>query len=320
MPGTAVAEAVAVVAGELPDIPHLPELPARGPGADMVGRTAALLAAVSADLAVETTPTGWRFAGGGTHQVRRALSWLGEDLDRCEEVFGSSHGWFKVQLCGPWTMAAAVEAPSGGPALKDAGLVADIGAALAEAAALHIADVSRRLSARTVLLQIDEPALPAVLSGRIESASGFAMLPAVGAGEAARLLRHVRESAAVAAILHCCAEFPFDAARAAGFPGFSWDLALTPDPVDPVAEAFEAGIRLVVGVVPTSGPADLEADWRRLARFWRRTGFAESGLAELALSPACGLAGASPQQARAALVETAALAARAAEGTVGRVP
>src|ERR1700712_3767395 len=43
MPGTDPAGAAAVVFGELPDFPHLPELPARGVGADMLGRTAALL-------------------------------------------------------------------------------------------------------------------------------------------------------------------------------------------------------------------------------------------------------------------------------------
>ena len=43
MPGTNPAEAMRVIAGELPDFPHLPELPDRGPGADLTGRTAALL-------------------------------------------------------------------------------------------------------------------------------------------------------------------------------------------------------------------------------------------------------------------------------------
>ncbi len=58
MPGTDPPEAARVVAGELPDFPYLPELPARGPGADLVGRTAALLI----DMPVETTPGGWRIA------------------------------------------------------------------------------------------------------------------------------------------------------------------------------------------------------------------------------------------------------------------
>ena len=58
MPGTDPAEAMRIILGELPGLPHLAELPARGPGAGLTGRTAALLV----DLPVETTPGGWRFA------------------------------------------------------------------------------------------------------------------------------------------------------------------------------------------------------------------------------------------------------------------
>src|SRR5215471_8572452 len=58
LPGTDPGEANRVVAGELPDLPHLAELPARGVGADMIGRTAGLLV----DLAVEVVPSGYRVA------------------------------------------------------------------------------------------------------------------------------------------------------------------------------------------------------------------------------------------------------------------
>ena len=58
MPGTDPDEAMRVIAGELPDFPYLPELPDRGPGADLTGRTAALLV----DIAAEVTPRGWRLA------------------------------------------------------------------------------------------------------------------------------------------------------------------------------------------------------------------------------------------------------------------
>ena len=54
------AEAVATVLGELPDLPFLPELPARGLGADMIGRTAALLV----DLAVEAGPQRYQVTPG----------------------------------------------------------------------------------------------------------------------------------------------------------------------------------------------------------------------------------------------------------------
>jgi hypothetical protein len=284
----------------------------------MVGRTAALISRVSQDLAVETTVTGWRLASGPTRETRRALSWLGEDLDRCEEVFGSSAGWFKLQLCGPWTLARAVEAPKGGPALRDRGLVAELAGALAQAAADHVADARRRLPGRKVVLQIDEPSLPAVLSGAVGTASGMSRLPAVPPGDAAALLARVRRAADAASILHCCAEFPFATAASAGFDGLSFDLRHTPEPPDPVAAAFEAGTRLVLGAVPTSAdpavPGSADRRWARVVELWRRTGLRPADLARLAFSPACGLAGASPASARDALSAAADLARRAASG------
>src|SRR3954466_15195218 len=82
MPGTDPAEAAAVVFGELPDFPHLPELPARGVGADMLGRTAALLV----DLAVDVVPSGYRVAPRPGHEHRRAVDLLRWDLDALQEA------------------------------------------------------------------------------------------------------------------------------------------------------------------------------------------------------------------------------------------
>ena len=314
MPGTSVIEATAVIAGELPDLPHLPELPARGPGSDMIGRSAALLAAQWSDFGIDTTPTGWRLSGSETAPMRRALSWLGEDLDRAEEVFGDSEGAFKVQLCGPWTLVAQIEGLRGGPALRDAGLVADVVAGLVVTAAEHVAQVRRRLPNRQVVLQLDEPLLPAVVSGAIQSASGFTSLPEVPAAEAATALQRIVEAVDVPVILHCCAQYPFEVAAAAGVAGVSWDLALTPHPVDPVAAAFEAGTQLIIGAVPTMAAIDRDVAWGRVAELWRRAGFAETELARVTFSPSCGLAGAPDGTGRAALSTTNALAARAEGG------
>ena len=314
MPGTSVVEATAVIAGELPDLPHLPELPDRGPGADMIGRTAALLAAQWQDFGVDTTPTGWRLSGSETAPMRRALSWLGEDLDRSEEVFADSDGAFKIQLCGPWTLVAQVEGLRGGPALRDAGLVSDVVAGLAVTAAEHVAQVQRRLPNRRLVVQLDEPLLPAVVSGAIQSASGFTRLPEVPAAEAATALERIVDALDVPVVLHCCGRYPFGVAAAAGVAGVSWDLSLTPDPVDPVAAAFEAGTQLVIGAVPAVGQTTVDASWNSVTELWRRAGFAETELAQVTFSPNCGLAGASDGSGRAALSTTNALAARATGG------
>src|SRR5690606_40782810 len=68
MPGTDAAEACAVVLGELPQLPYLPELPDRGLGADMIGRSAAMLV----DIAVEYVPTGYRVTAKPGAEIGRA--------------------------------------------------------------------------------------------------------------------------------------------------------------------------------------------------------------------------------------------------------
>jgi hypothetical protein len=59
MPGTSPGEAATMVAVELPELPHLVELPARGVGADLVGRTAGLLVDIWAEVVPSGRPTCW---------------------------------------------------------------------------------------------------------------------------------------------------------------------------------------------------------------------------------------------------------------------
>lgn len=320
MPGTDSGEATIVIAGELVDLPHIPELPARGPGADMIGRTSALLAEVSSDFCLETSPTGWRLAGAPTAEMARASEWLAADLDRAHEIFSGSPGWYKIQAAGPWTLAAGIETRRGHRLLLDSGLTMDVAAVSAEALARHATDVRARLPGRRLVFQIDEPALPAVLAGRLPTSSGWGHHPAVPASEAAAVLRQVREAVdAVDAVtlLHCCDAFPFQVARTAGFPGLSFDLGVEGDSEDAVAEAWESGIALVVGAVPIAPPGTggsaAEAAWSLVSGLWRRAGLAEAGLATLSFSPACGLAGVSAAQARAALDACQQLVRRAAQ-------
>ena len=39
VPGTDVADWPTRISDQIPELPHVPELPQRGPGADMIGRT-----------------------------------------------------------------------------------------------------------------------------------------------------------------------------------------------------------------------------------------------------------------------------------------
>ena len=318
MPGTDPAEAMRIVVGELPDVPHLAELPARGVGADLTGRTAALLL----DLPVEATSTGWRFAGRPGRDLTRARGLLATDLDVLAETAGDYRGPLKIQVCGPWTLAATIElARSQNPALADPGAVADLTESLAEGVRAHVDEVRKRVPGARVLLQLDEPALPMVLAGDVPTASGLNRLPAPELADAGAGLRAVISAAQVFTVVHCCApKVPFGMIKTAGAEGVGFDLSLLRrGEEDGLAETAEAGLGILVGAVPATatdtaeragtGPLpDPGVTARRVVELWRRMGWpavsgaGQAGAAgQVVLTPACGLAGASPGYARAAL-------------------
>ncbi|GAA3512685.1 hypothetical protein FHR32_001432 [Streptosporangium album] len=301
-PGTDHAEAIRVVFGELPALPYLPELPARGVGADMVGRTASLLV----ELPVEVQPSGWRFADRPGRDAKRARDHLVRDLDALEEAVQGYEGPFKIQVCGPWTLAGAVELHYGDKTLADPGAVRDLMDSFAEGLAAHVADVRRRVPGATeIVVQLDEPGLPGVLTGTVPTASGFGRLAAVEASTAAERLRSVLPAGAFT-IVHCCApDVPFGVLRAAGAGGVSLDASLLRRrDEDAIGESVEAGMAFFLGVVPgvDSRLPDAGVAAKPAIELWRRLGFPAAGLAsQVVLTPTCGLAGASPAYARAAL-------------------
>ncbi|NBO46780.1 MAG: methionine synthase, partial [Actinobacteria bacterium] len=166
-------ETARIVSDVFPELPHMVELPGRGAGADMVGRTAAMLGLVSADFAVHTVPSGWRRTSRPGVDVERASRWLDEDFDALAEVCAEYRGPFKIQMCGPLTWCRVVEDIAGEPALRDAGFVSDVVAGIGEAAKLQVARLRRLVPAVTeVVVQIDEPALAQVMTGAVKTASG----------------------------------------------------------------------------------------------------------------------------------------------------
>ncbi|HYO36262.1 MAG TPA: methionine synthase [Geodermatophilus sp.] len=300
LPGTDPVEAVRVVLGELPDLPHLPELPARGPGADLVGRGAALLV----DLAVDLTPAGWRLVPRGGIDLRRAQEFLSRDLDALHDVAGNHRGTLKVQAAGLWTLAAGLERERGERAVVDPGARRDLGQSLAEGIAAHVAEVAARVPGARVVVQLDEPSLPTVLQGGLPTASGFGKLPAVDAPDAEAELAAVVAAVPAPVVVHCCANrAPLQLLRAAGADALSFDLGLVQD-LDALGTAVDAGTRLFVGVVPgTDAPLPAPgATASRLRAWWRELGFPADDLhTAVTLTPSCGLAGASPSYARAAM-------------------
>ncbi|MFI7660940.1 methionine synthase [Micromonospora parva] len=303
LPGTDIGEAQRVVLGELPELPHLPELPARGPGADMVGRSAGLLV----ELPVEVYAGRWRVAPRAGRDLRRARDLMERDLDQLTEQAEGYAGPIKVQAAGPLTLAASLELPIGGRLLRDPGAVRDLTGSLAEGLRAHVAAVARRLPQASVLLQLDEPSLPAVLAGRVPTESGLGAYRAVESVDAAALLRTVVEAVGVPTLVHCCApDVPLELIRSTGAVAVALDLDLVTD-LDPLGEALDAGLGLLAGAAPTRPPSAGGAPTSaqiadRVRQLWDRLGFPRRQLAEqVVVTPACGLAGATPQYARAVL-------------------
>ena len=310
MPGTDPREAATTVAGELPLLPHLAELPARGVGADMIGRTAGLLV----DLAVEVVPTGYRVTARPGRDHRRAVDLMRADLDALDEACDTTRpAWVKVQVAGPWTLAAAVELHTGHRVLTDHGAVREFTASLAEGLRTHAAEVAERTGAR-VLVQLDEPTLPAVLLGTLPTASGYGTVRSVGRVEAQDALRELVSSLDEPVVVHCCADrVPVRLLADVGAAGIGIDATLPavrgdtarPAALDALGEVWDAGTPLLLGLVPAREPAG-PAVLRELARpafdLADRLGFDRSRLGALAVpTPTCGLAGATPEWARRAM-------------------
>lgn len=293
MPGDNPGETAAIIAGELPGMPHLAELPGRGPGADMTGRTAALLV----DMPVEITPRGWKLAAHPGRDMRRAASMLSSDLDAMTETLDGYAGPLKVQLTGPWTMAATLEqSRSMNRALADVGAVRDLAASLTEAAVAHLADVAKRVPGADLVLQLDEPALPAVRQGRVPTASGYSRIPAVEDDTITERFRSILDVIPAYRVVHCCdGAIPWRIVARSGADAVSADLSLLrPSESDELAEAIDGGLDLFAGVTGT----DAKAAARVIADLWHRTGLDPR---PVAVTPPCGLASSPPTDATATL-------------------
>ena len=246
-PGTDPVEAARIVANELPELPYLAALPARGPGADPVGRTAALLV----DLHVDINPGGWRLVPRPGRDEQRARSLFASDLDALEEIAEAYDGPLKTQVLGPCS--------------------------LAEGVSRHVADVRRRLPRLDrVVVQLDEPFLGDVMAGTIPTASGWGRLRAVEEPVAEEFLRQVLTGAGPGAGVSCgAAPAPVAVLRRAGAAFAGLDAArLGATDLDELGEALEgAGMGLLVAVVPVADdgrePVALLDPLRRL---WSRVG------------------------------------------------
>ena len=312
-PGSAPRRAAEIIVGELHRLPHLVELPARGVGADLVGRAGAILV----DVAIDTVPRGYRIATRPGSVTRRAVSLLDEDIDALEEAWeqaGVVGRTVKVQAPGPITLAASLELANGHRAITDPGAVRDLTASLAEGVARHRAEVARRLST-TVVVQFDEPLLPAALAGRLTGVTAFSPVHPVDEARAIGMIDECVAAVDGQAILHsCAAELPWKLLQRSVIQAVAIDLSsLAAGDFEGVGEFLDGGRSVVLGLLPGTDPEtrpSAEELALAAARITDRLGFPRTVLGDrVGISPSCGLAGATERWARTAI----GLAQRAAD-------
>ena len=229
LPGIDFAAAADVVLSESP-VPHIPQLPGRGVGSDLVGRTAALL-----PLNLDIGPRSWRVTRRPQIATMRAQDQFERDLDLLEELWAGKVAELKVQVVGPWTLAAQIEMANGHRMITDRGATRDIADALLYGVREHRADVEKRFGVPT-LLQLDEPMLGRVRRGTVTGATDYEEIPAVPDERALDVLGRFGEH-----LLHTPEPLY-------GADWFTGDLAGDVD-LDGLAGALDRGARIAVPVM-----------------------------------------------------------------------
>ncbi|ORW06507.1 methionine synthase [Mycobacterium kyorinense] len=307
-PGTTARQAAEVVVGELAGaLAHIVELPGRGVGADTIGRAGALLI----DVAIDTVPRGYRVAARPGTVTRRAISLLDEDVDALEEAWetaglrGSGRP-VKVQAPGPVTLAAELELSNGHRAITDAGAIRYLAASLAEGVANHRATVARRLDT-PVVVQFDEPSLPAALAGRLTGVTALTPVHPIDETLATTLLDGCVAAAGADVLVHSCApDMPWKVLQRSEIHAVSVDVTtLQAVDLDGVAEFVDSGRTVVLGAVAATAPPrrpSAEEVAKAAVAVVDRLGFTRAALRDrIGIAPACGLAGATPEWARTAI-------------------
>lgn len=298
-PGTDIVEAIKIAFDECPELPYLPELPARGAPAGLIGRTSGILA----ELTVDLQPSGWRLIDGYGFDHRRAVGLFRDDLDQLEEQAQGYVGWFKISVAGPWTLAASIERQRGGLVLSDSGARRDLGQSLAEGLAELITELNRRLPDLRLIIQLDEPLLPAVHRGSVRTASGYGRNRAIDDPELSETLTQlVRRLDPTPVVLHCCAAgAPIPLLVDTGLRGLGLDLdQLRTADWDAIGAAMEQGHWFGVGAAPTDRVIGPDAVAKRVLGPVRDLALDPESI-PLLITPACGLAGATPGDAVAIL-------------------
>ncbi len=199
-----------------------------------------------------------------------------------------------------------MELSNGHRAITDLGAFTDIATSLAEGVAAHRASVSRRLDT-PVVVQFDEPSLPAAVAGRLGGVTSLSSVAAIEETLATTMLDICAAAAGAEVSVHSCgSSIPWKVLQHSAISAVAVDVGtLQAADLDAVGEFIESGRVVMLGVVASSAPAHrpaLEEVAASAAAVTDRLGFGRSVLRDrIGITPACGLAAASPDWARTAI-------------------
>lgn len=278
-------------------LPYLAETPGRGPGSDMIGRAVGMLVDMPADL----SSFGWRLAGGMGREVLTSQRMARGDADTFAEVLGEEPSLIKVQVCGPWTLAASLWLSHGERVLGDHGAVRDVSDSLAEGVAEYVSAVSDAVGGSQIVLQVDEPSCAAVHHGSIPTASGLHRVRAVPENDMAAVWNRwidtvKRASATSEVVMHTCApRLPWNAVRTSGVDALSFDHSLlTIHEIDDAARAFDGPLAWWPSQPLSTDLSSLVSNVESAAN---RLGIPREQLTHCTVTSVCGAANKTPHDA-----------------------
>ncbi|MCT1802986.1 hypothetical protein VVR84_03810 [Kocuria carniphila] len=282
--GTDMVETFTVIRGEL-GAPHLSVLPVlgdRGPQAEPLARTSAMLDSLYADR----QPHGWRITSVPGKDSRAARHVLHSDLNIMADVIGHEsnvdRGPVLTSIVGPITLAAGVHVHNGEKLQSDHGARRELLQSWCSGVAEFIGDMARNTEGRGVVVHLDESELQRVLDGTIPTASGYRTLRAIGRQEVRNALTDAvaacRDAGAVEVAINTGRAEP----RWARDIGADAAVVVPPSSSvhewEPLAALVETGQKLWFPVVPVTGRAAIRDIVDVIARPWRDLGMAPDAL------------------------------------------
>lgn len=333
--GHKVHKAQAIAIGELTDtpdgvvgMPPMVHMPKRGPWAQTIARTAALLPGMPVELGTH----GWKLADRPGADLEHVRALLREDLDALAECADGWKGPVVLTVRGPWTLSSVLYLARGDRVLSDRGAVRDVIGSLAEGIGEMLASMRAAVPGAPLTVVLREPLLPDVLGGAIPTFSGHSRLAAITRDDVSEGLRAVvtgaRAGGAERVVVHGGARFASRSLKAmagAGADSVGVGLAAVQGAQwEQIAAIIESGTGLWLGLPrdqPRKGGPDIEKLARMIYKPWAALGLPAAGLADVVVHTETSGTGdqvvATLQDARAeiaiAIKVATELAARAAE-------